>query len=125
MNEILLNVISVVVTAVIIPLISYLGYKLSSWLSSKIKSENASKSLQKATIIVENAVKSTFQTYVESLKSSGSFNEDAQKIALLKARSIVESELTSELKQWINENYGDLTDWVTTQIEATIYKLKN
>ena len=36
MNEILLNVLSFVVTAVVIPLITLLGSKLIKWISSKI-----------------------------------------------------------------------------------------
>ena len=54
-----------------------------------------------------------------------STNIDAQKIALSKAKSIIESELTSELREWIGDNYGDLATWITNQIESTIYKLKN
>lgn len=125
MNEILLNVLSVVVTAIVLPLISFLGYKLSQFLNSKIKDEKAKSLLGKANEIVLNAVRSVFQTYVESLKTSGSFNEDAQKIALSKARNIINSELTNDLKDFISENYGDLSNWITNQIEASIYKLKN
>ena len=36
MNEILLNVLSCVVTTVVIPLITLLGSKLIKWISSKI-----------------------------------------------------------------------------------------
>lgn len=125
MNEILLNILSIVVTAVIIPVISFLGFKLSQFLNSKIKDEKARALLNKANEIVLNAVRSVFQTYVESLKNSGSFNEDAQKIAFSRARAIIVSELTEELKEFITQNYGDLTAWITNQIEASIYKLKN
>ena len=125
MNEILLNVLSIIVTAVVIPVISFLGYKLSQFLNSKIKDEKARNLLNKANEIVLNAVKVVFQTYVESLKNSGTFNADAQAIALTKAKQIIESELTEELKKFIKENYGDLSAWITNQIEASIYQLKN
>ena len=55
----------------------------------------------------------------------GKFNEDAQKIALGKAKAIITSELTEELKTFITENYGDLASWITNSIEAAIYNLKN
>ena len=71
-----------------------------------------------------NAARSVFKTYVESLKNSGSFNEDAQKIAFSKAKAIISSELTEELKSFLIKNYGDLTNWITNQIEASIYQLK-
>ena len=125
MNQILLNILAAVTTCIILPLISFLGIKLSQWLSTKVKDEKAKAMLTKATEIVVNAVQITFQTYVEALKNSGGFGENEQKEALRRAKAIVDSELTAELKEFISANYGDLTNWVTNQIEASIYKLKN
>lgn len=125
MNQILLNILAAVTTCIILPLISFLGIKLSQWLSTKIKDEKAAALFKKATEIVTNAVRVTFQTYVESLKNSGSFGKDEQLIALNKAKDIITSELTEELKAFISENYGDLQAWISNQIEASIYKLKN
>ncbi len=124
MNQILLNILAAVTTCIILPLISFLGIKLSQWLSTKIKDEKAAKLLTQATEIVVTAVKSVFQTYVESLKNSGTFDKTAQLEALHKAKAIVTSELTVELKDFIVSNYGDLESWITNQIEASIYKLK-
>ena len=78
MNEILLNVLSCVVTAVIIPLITLLGSKLIKWISSKIDNEKTEKYITEATTIVLDAVKCVFQTYVEALKKEGNFGKDAQ-----------------------------------------------
>lgn len=125
MNEILLNILSVIVTAVILPLISYLGFRLTTYLNNKIKDEKARTLLTKATEIVTNATRSVFQTYVESLKAAGNFGPESQKIALTKAKDIVLNELTSDVKDFITTNYGDLNDWITNQIEATINLLKN
>lgn len=125
MNQILLNILAAVTTCIILPLISFLGIKLSQWLSTKIKDEKAAALFTKAVDIVTNAVRITFQTYVESLKNSGSFGKDEQLIAFEKARAIIVSELTEDLKAFIVQNYGDLQTWISNQIEATIYKLKN
>ena len=125
MNQILLNVLAAVTTCIILPLISFLGIKLSQWLSTKIKDEKAQALFTKAIGIVANAVQVTFQTYVESLKNSGSFGKEEQAIAFDKAKAIINSELTEELKTFITQNYGDLQKWITNQVEATIYKLKN
>ena len=125
MNQILLNILAAVTTCIILPLISFLGIKLSQWLSTKIKDEKAQTLFNKAIGIVTNAVQVTFQTYVESLKNSGSFGKEEQAIAFDKAKAIITSELTEELKTFITENYGDLQKWITNQIEASIYKLKN
>ena len=125
MNQILLNVLAAVTTCIILPLISFLGIKLSQWLSTKIKDEKAQALFTRAIGIVTNAVQVTFQTYVESLKNSGSFGKEEQAIAFDKAKAIITSELTEELKDFITQNYGDLQKWIANQVEATIYKLKN
>ena len=125
MNEILLNVLSCVVTAVIIPLITLLGSKLIKWISGKIDYEKTSKYLTEATTIVLDAVKCVFQTYVEALKKEGSFNKDAQLIALNKAKEIVLNQLSNDVKEYIKSNFGDIDTWLTTQIEASINTLKN
>jgi len=125
MNQILLNILAAVTTCIILPLISFLGIKLSQWLSTKIKDEKAAALFTKAVDIVTNAVRITFQTYVESLKNSGSFGKNEQLIAFEKAKAIIVSELTEDLKTFITQNYGDLQTWISNQIEATIYKLKN
>ena len=125
MNELLMNILSVVVTAIILPLISFAGTKLISYLNSKIKDQNARELLSQATTIVTNAVRSVFQTYVESLKASGSFDEQAQKQALTKAKDIALKQMSDDVKYYIITNYGDINNWLTTQIEATINLIKN
>ena len=125
MNEVLLNILSVVVTAVILPLISYAGTRLITYLNSKIKDEKARELLTQATGVVTNAVRAVFQTYVESLKKSGNFGAEAQLEALNKAKDIALSQLSEEVKDYITKNYGDINNWLTTQIEATINLIKN
>lgn len=125
MNEIILNIISVVVTAVILALISYAGARLIAWLNAKIKDENAKLQLTVATDIVMNAVRSVFQTYVETLKKNGTFDKESQKVALIKAKDDALAQMSDEIKDYITKNYGDLETWITTQIESTINILKN
>ena len=125
MNEIILNIISVVVTAVILPLISYAGARLIAWLNAKIKDENAKLQLTVATDIVMNAVRSVFQTYVETLKKNGTFDKESQKVALIKAKDDALAQMSDEIKDYITKNYGDLETWITIQIESTINILKN
>ncbi len=125
MNEILLNVLSVVVTAIVIPLISYLGLKLTQWLNTKIKNEKGQALIQKATEVVLNAVKCVFQTYVDSLKKEGKFDKEAQLTAFNLAKDTALKQLGDDAKSYIAQNYGDLEEWLKTQIEASINLLKN
>lgn len=125
MNEILINVISAVVTTVLLPLITWAGAKFIQYLSTKIKDEKASTYLTTATNIVVNAVRSVFQTYVESLKESGTFDNAAQVLALQRAKEITLAQLGDDIKEFITATYGNLDTWLTNQIEGTINLLKN
>lgn len=125
MNEIIINIISVVVTSIVLPLISIAGAKLIQFINSKIKNNKAADLLTTATTIVINAVRSVFQTYVEALKKEGSFNKDAQIIALNKAKDIALTQMTDEVKDYLVTTYGSLDTWLDTNIEATINILKN
>ena len=125
MNEILLNILSVLLTAVILPLISIAGTQLIKFINSKIKNHELAKQLSTATTIVTNAVRVVFQTYVDTLKKKGNFDKEAQAEALTRAKNIGLSQITEDTKSYIEENYGDFNNWLTIQIEATIDLLKN
>lgn len=125
MNEILINIISVVVTSIVLPLLSIAGAKLVQLINSKIKNNKAANFLSTATTIIINAVRSVFQTYVEDLKKEDKFDEASQKLALLKARDIALNQMTDDVKNYITSTYGDLDTWINTNIEATINILKN
>ena len=106
MNDILLNILSVAVAEVVLPLISFLGYRPTQWLNSKVKDDRAKALLNRANEIVLNASRAVCQTYVEALKKEGSFDAKAQETALGKAKAIVLSELTEELKTELRRPYG-------------------
>ncbi len=125
MNDILINIISAVVTTVLLPLITWAGTKLIQYMGTKVKNEKAAALLTSATNVVLNAVRSVFQTYVESLKASGSFGPDAQVEALKKAKDIALSQFGEDVKKYITTNFGNLDGWLTNQIESSINLLKN
>lgn len=125
MNSVLINVLSAVVTSVLLPLITLAGTKLIKWIGAKVKNEKAAALLSTATNIVMNAVRCVFQTYVDSLKRSGSFDSAAQVTALAKAKDIALEQLGDDVKEYLTSTYGNLDSWLTSQIESTIDLLKN
>lgn len=125
MQEILLNILYVLVTTVIIPLITAIGVRIINKINGEIKDSQNNKMLTDATLVVTNAVKTVFQTYVESLKASGTFTLESQKEALHMAKTIALSQIKTDTQIFIQENFGDFDKWLANQIEATIYKLKN
>ena len=98
--------------------------RLIVWLNGKIKDEKMRRHAQAIIEIVYNAVQAVFQTFVEALKDDGKFTEEEQKIAKQKCMDIILGQLTPELKAYIEENFGDLTAYLSNQIEAVIYQLK-
>lgn len=125
MNEIWLPIISTIVTAVVLPLITLAGNKLIGWLGTKLKNEKSAEYIKKATTIIVLCVKMVSQTYVESLKKAGRFDEAAQKEALSRCKAAVKIQLTDDIKAFLTEAYGDFEVWLNTQIEASINTLKN
>jgi hypothetical protein len=124
MNEIIISIISVIVTSVVLPLITLGGTKLIQLINQKIKDEKTRNILTGLTTIVERAVRSVTQTYVDTLKKNGKFDQEAQLVALSLAKDEVLRELNTETRIFIETNYGSINDFVTTQIESTINLIK-
>jgi hypothetical protein len=124
MNEIILSIISVVATSVVLPLITLGGTKLIQLINQKIKDEKTRNLLTGLSTIVERAVRSVTQTYVDSLKKSGKFDQEAQLVALSLAKEEVLKEINEETRAFIETNYRNINDFVTKQIESTINLLK-
>lgn len=125
MSDIIISVISIVVTSVVLPLITFGGTRLIQFLNQKIKDERTRGILTNLTQIIERAVRSVFQTYVEALKKENKFTKDAQLKALNLAKVEVLKQISNETAEFIKDNYGDIDYFITSQIESTINLLKN
>lgn len=119
-QTILLSALSIVITA----LVTWGTERLIALINSKIKNTKYAKYLADSVDIVSRAVKTTYQTYVEALKDKNMFTSDAQVEALNKAKDIAISQLSTEMKTFIESNFGDMEKWLTSTIESVIYDLK-
>lgn len=124
MNDIIISIISVVVTTVVLPLITLGGTKLIQLINQKIKDEKTRNILTSLTQTIERVVRSVTQTYVESLKKDGKFDQEAQIKALTLAKEAILAELNVETRTFIETTYGSVDSFVTSQIESTINLLK-
>lgn len=118
------NIIWSVVGIVATGLVSWATTALVAWLNTKIKNEKAAKWASDLTSIVSNAVLSVTQTFVDTMKKAGKFDEAAAKEAKDKALSIITSQLTPELKDYITSNFGDMTEYLSNLVEAMVQSLK-
>lgn len=120
-------------TSIVVPVAVAAATALVSWgltlltalIKSKVKNETAQQYLTDALDIVNNSVKATYQTYVQALKESGSFDKDAQLAALEKAKYSILSQLSEGAKEYISGAFGDVNKWIETKIESCLYDLKN
>ena len=105
-------------------LLTWLSVTITNFINSKIKDKKITQHMIAITEIVMKSVQTVSQTFVDVMKKSGKFDEQAQKEAKERAMTIIKSQLTPELTTYITENFGDITNYLSTQIEATIYNLK-
>lgn len=120
-QTILLSTLGTILTA----LATWGVERLIAWLNTKIKDQKALTYLNNAISVITSVVKAIYQTYVEALKNENMFTKEAQEQALNKAVEQAKTTMSAEVKNFITENYGDLTEWIKLQIESAIYTLKN
>ena len=95
------------------------------WLNSKIKNKELAALAETVVIIATRSVKATYQTYVESLKGTDAWTEEAQKEALRKALETAKKELSTEALAYIEKQHGDVDEYLINLIESILYDLKN
>ncbi len=92
----------------------------STEITNKVDNDLIDKYVAMLAITIENCVIATNQTYVESLKQAGKFDAEAQKTAFNMTKNAVMSILSDEAKKYLENAVGDLNEYITQQIEATV-----
>ena len=121
------NILQQIFELIVYPLIGIASVFLIRFISAKIQelklkteSETAKKYLDILDDAVANAVLATTQTYVDSLKAQGKFDEEAHKVAFGKTYDAVMQVLTTEAVECITTVVGDLDTYVTSKIESYV-----
>ena len=91
-------------------------------INAKTDSETAQKYNNMICVTVSNCVIATNQTFVNSLKESGTFDEAAQKEAFEKTLNAVLAILSEDAKQYIAEMTSDVNTYLTQLIESEVNK---
>lgn len=73
---------------------------------------------------ITDAVSATSQTYVDALKNAGTFTKEAQAEAAKKALTACIASISPAAQAFIEEVYGDITEYLTNKIEAEVRKQK-
>ncbi|MBO7732396.1 MAG: hypothetical protein J6S67_07580 [Methanobrevibacter sp.] len=124
MNQELLNVIITGLGVIVTGLCSWATTALINFLNAKIADRKLATFLTQIGVIVSDAVQSIYQEFVETLKEQGKFDVEAQQEAKRRAMAIINSQLTNDMKQYIEDNFGNVELWISEKIESVIYQLK-
>lgn len=126
-----LQMLSQIFEVCVIPLLGILTAYLVQYIATKkdalIKQNDnalAAKYITMLSKTITDCVIATNQTYVDSLKSQGKFDAEAQKKAFNMTLTAVLSILNDEAKEYLTAIYGDLNTYITKQIEAAVNKNK-
>lgn len=119
-KDILLSVISIIVTG----LATWAMAALTSWLNEKLKDKKSSRYAFAVLEVVTSCVKATYQTYVEAIKGTDAWTKEAQEHALKMALESAKAQLDDELTGYITDTFGGVDAYIMGLIEAVLYDLK-
>ena len=97
---------------------------LLEYIATKTDNEIIHEVLTEIANFVTDAVTFTMQTYVDSLKKSGEFTEEAQKEAFELAYDTALKFISQESKEMFESVYGDLDEYLKVLIESKVKELK-
>lgn len=93
---------------------------LTAWVNSKIKDEKMRVVVTNVSMVISAAVATTNQTFVDALKKEGKFDKEAAAKAFKITKEAVMKQLTEDVKKLIEQHYGDVEEYVMTQIEEHV-----
>lgn len=127
----MLNYILYVLLTVIMPVIAKYAVDLiktkikeSNIIEEATKNENISNLIKEALGNVMDAVLYVNQTFTDSLKKKGEFNEDAWEEARKKAYNVALETISEESKNAIIMMYGSFDKWLQVKIESSVNMAK-
>ncbi|MGN0298478.1 MAG: hypothetical protein ACI4C1_04735 [Lachnospiraceae bacterium] len=123
-QDILYVVMTAILPIITIYLVNFINTKIGT---DVIENEDNTTDvvIKRVTETVSTIIKAVNQTYVDSLKKSGTFNDEAKIIAKNKALNIAKSMIADKTKQIIEEIYVNFDVYLDTLIEAAVNTEKN
>lgn len=92
---------------------------------SAIENEKIEATLKHVNDILFDITAETTQTFVDNMKKEGKWDEQSKKEAYEQTRQKALLMISTEAKELIGELYTDFDTWLQTQIESSVYSLKD
>lgn len=125
--EIFLQLLVDILYVIIVGSVPVVAKYIVSYLDSKKKQVDIDTNnkafkdtLSDAIEIIQKVVDTVSQKYVESLKASGEFTEEAQIEAFNKALNTSKLLISTESQKILRTAYTDIDEWIKVQIESYI-----
>jgi len=113
-----------VVVSVILPIVAAVLVKLLLAKTTQVKvetsNENVRNIMDEVYEAISTAVIYTSQVFVDALKKTGEFNVEKQKEALNIAVEKTYEMLSETAISFIDDTYGDIEEWIITNIEKEV-----
>lgn len=106
-------------------LVSWATAALVDFLNKKKEQNKWAKYGVDITQIVSKSVLCITQSFVDTMKKSGKWDEAAMIEAKERALTIIKKQLTPELIDYIKNHFGDVDVYLNTLVEAQVYTDKN
>jgi hypothetical protein len=117
------EIITTIITAVIVPGLLWLGKQAANYLQEKSKNDKLDKYIKIASDCVADAVADTAQTFVDYIQDSD-WNEQTKQEAFELAREKALENLGLTGKKLITEALGDFDKWINTKIQAEVKRME-
>lgn len=122
-TQFLQSILYIVLTA-IVPITLPFIIKLIKVQINKVDNQKVKNLLDMTLNDVSVAVTQVMQTYVDTLKKEGKFDDVTQKVAFEKAKTLALELISKEAKDAITKMYGDSDKYIDSLIEKTVHELK-
>lgn len=126
-KEILIEILITYAIIFVLIITKYIkNYLFEKAESEKVKTNSTIKKnfINEMEEAIADSVTFVNQTFVDSLKNQNKFSIENQKIAFTMALDTVLSIVSQDAVDFIEESYGDVTNWISTKIESAVNKNK-
>lgn len=122
LNYILYVVLTVILPVVVTYAVNLIKAKIkeSNIIADTTQNQNIAKIIENALSDVMDAVLYINQIYVDSLKSSGKFDKNAQEDAFNRVYAEALNLISDESKKVIEQTYGSFDKWLKLKIETSV-----
>lgn len=119
------KIVTIVLESLVIPAIYWVCREAVIFFKSKTKNEKVKSYIDRVGEIVKAAVAATNQTFVEGIKGTEEWNEEAMKKAFNMSMATALDVIGEQGLALLGDMFGDVNTYLKARIEAAVNELKS